>query len=101
MNKRTRGRTFRFVPANLDRDEHNERLLPRQDGGDGVRRSIPKGTIIDIIKNVLIIYIMVIDIMAQPNVNIRMDNELRIQFSTFTKDMGMSWIQYKTHSDLF
>ena len=30
-----------------------------------------------------------------------MDNELRKQFSAFTKDMGMSWIQYITHSDLF
>lgn len=60
----------------------------------------PKITIIDIIKNVLIIYIMVIDVMAQPNVNIRMDSELRKQFSAFTKDMGMSWIQYITHSDL-
>lgn len=44
---------------------------------------------------------MVIDIMAQPNVNIRMDSELRKQFSSFFEDMGMSWIQYITHSDLF
>ena len=44
---------------------------------------------------------MVIDIMAQPNVNIRMDSELRKQCSAFTKDMGMSWIRYITHSDLF
>ena len=29
-----------------------------------------------------------------------MDSELRKQFSAFTKDMGMSWIQYITHSDL-
>ena len=44
---------------------------------------------------------MVINIMTQPNVNIRMDSELRKQFSAFTKDMGMSWIRYITHIDLF